>query len=29
MPGEAVKRGYADSVVPLHDVAKKLMELAS
>jgi len=29
MPGEAVKRGYADFVLPLHSIAEKILELAS
>lgn len=29
MPGEAVKRGCVDTVLPLHDIAARLVELAS
>lgn len=29
MPGEAVKRGHADFVLPLHEIAEKILELAS
>lgn len=29
MPGEAVKRGHADFVLPLHYIAEKILELAS
>jgi len=29
MPGEAVKRGHADFVLPLHAIAEKILELAS
>ncbi len=29
MPGEAVKRGHADYVLPLHAIAEKILELAS
>ncbi len=29
MPGECVKRGHADFVMPLHGIAEKILELAS
>ena len=29
MPGEAVKRGHADFVLPLHEIAEKILALAS
>jgi two-component system chemotaxis response regulator CheB len=29
MPGEVVKRGFADTVLPLHKIAGKLITLAS
>lgn len=29
MPGEAVKKGHADFVLPLHNIADKIVELAS
>jgi two-component system chemotaxis response regulator CheB len=29
MPGEAVKRGHADFVVPLHSIAEKILELVA
>ena len=29
MPGEAVKRGYADEVLPLHHIAERILYHAS